>query len=136
MSGLAGEGLVVIRMRALQMIRSCHLTDEVDAVLWSPELLDQMLDVLLQKTHSSLDAKPLIPQAGGETGVYLGGSEEGNGLQVLHAVSVLRVDAFKQVNLLLQYLRLSVHHADNARLKHTDCVMSVVPKVFLKVDGL
>lgn len=54
-----------------------------------------------------------------EAGSYLGGSEEADGLQVFHAVSVLGVDAFKQVNLLLQDLRLSVDHAHDARLKHS-----------------
>ena len=32
------------------------------------------------------------------------GSQEADGLQVLHVVSALRVDAFKQVDLLLQDL--------------------------------
>jgi len=41
---------------------------------------------------------------------YLGGTKEANGLQVLHAVSVLRVDPLEQVNLPLQDLRLRVHH--------------------------
>lgn len=38
------------------------------------------------------------------SGTHLGRSEEADGLQVLHAFSALRVDAFKEVDLLLQDL--------------------------------
>lgn len=49
----------------------------------------------------------------------LGGSEKADGLQVLHGVSALRVDPLKQVDLLLQDLRLGVDHTHDAGLSHT-----------------
>lgn len=48
--------------------------------------------------------------------MYLSGPEETDGLQVFHGVSVLGVDALKQVDLLLQDLRLGVDHTDHAGL--------------------
>lgn len=48
--------------------------------------------------------------------LYLGRSEEADGLQVFHVVSVLGVDALEQVDLLLQDLRLSVDHTHYAGL--------------------
>lgn len=49
--------------------------------------------------------------------LYLGGAQEANGLQVLHRLSVEGVDALEEVHLLLQDLRLRVHHAHHAGLR-------------------
>lgn len=56
----------------------------------------------------------------------LGGSEKADGLQVLHGVSALRVDPLKQVDLLLQDLRLGVDHTHDAGLSHTHTHITLV----------
>lgn len=53
----------------------------------------------------------------GDRFLYLGGTKEADGLQVLHAVSVLRIDPFEQINLFLQNLRVGVYYTHYTGLK-------------------
>lgn len=62
-----------------------------------------MLHILLQWTDTGQHVT-MVTESVKEAGMYLGGPEEADGLQMFHAVSVLRVDALKQVDLLLQDL--------------------------------
>lgn len=80
------------------------LTDEVDAVLRPSQLLDEMLHILLQKAGSGYPGCHSCMRWwwSDRRCEYLGGSEEADGLQVFHVVSVLRVDSLKQVDFLLQ----------------------------------